>query len=79
MTRTVNVNAAFLDSLCEFLLEGEPVFVVRAQDKLIQDIITDYHRRAMAAGAKNLSRVQRKLDVIRKWQEENSNRVKLPD
>jgi hypothetical protein len=79
MTKLVNIDSKFLDSLNTFLLDGEPTFTIRAQDKLAVEAVSMYLNAAKESGAHNLGRVKDVLDKIIMWQARNEKRVKLPD
>jgi len=55
--------------------EDEPVFILRAQDKLAEAAIVMYQALAESHGAKVAKGVERELDLFRKW----SGKKKLPD
>lgn len=78
-TSMIKVDVVFLDRLCEFLLNGEPVFIFRAQDGLLMEILQEYLERAMRSRASNTSRIRSAMAKISKWQHENLDRVKVPD
>lgn len=65
----------------------EPVFVIRAQDKAATDTIQDYGQNAMDEGA-TMEFIQGVIATHRpdsvwgtfvRWQEENEDKVKVPD
>lgn len=73
------INCQTLGEVCEHMLDGEPVFLIRAQDSLSVKAIQDYLDTARRHGAKNTGRSTEKLERFVKWQKENPNKVKLPD
>lgn len=73
------INCQTLGEMCEFMLDGEPVFLIRAQDQFAAEIVADYHVKSSTRGGKNTSRVKQQLDKIHAWQQANSHKVKLPD
>lgn len=73
------LNCQLLGEMCEFLLDGEPVFIIRAQDKVAMDALVSYHEKSKALGGRNLGRVQAVLNRMLGWQKQHPNRVKLPD
>ena len=72
-------NVQLLTKLCEYLLDGEPVFIIRAQDAAAPAAVAGYIQDSHASGGANLIRCQRHLDRIVAWQKENPNRVKAAD
>lgn len=80
MTSTLKyVNVHLLTEVVKLLLNGEPVFIIRAQDRLAAGAVASYLDSAMAVGARNQERVAEALREIKLWQQANRNRVKLPD
>lgn len=73
------INSQTLGDMCEYMLDGEPVFLIRAQDKVALKVIDSYLIFAFDEKATNLGRVRDMKSRIRKWQEDNPNRVKVPD
>jgi hypothetical protein len=61
------------------MLDGEPVFLLRAQDSIAGDIVAHYLTLARAREARNTNRTSDQLDRIIKWQKNNPKKVKLPD
>lgn len=61
--------------------EDEPVMVFRAQDVLLPDLIAYYHMLCLRAGSplRHLRLVAERHREIEAWQENPSNRVKVPD
>lgn len=69
--------------------EDEPIFIFRAQDTLMVDVVNDYRtrytRRATTMGTSiaEIDRFTADLDAdiaaISKWQESNRDTVKIPD
>lgn len=73
------INCQTLGEICECMLDGEPVFVLRAQDKLATNIIEEYTHRSFEAHGLNVTRARHARDRFAKWQAENPNKVKIPD
>lgn len=73
------INCQTLGDMCEFMLDGEPVFLIRAQDKFAAEIVADYYVKSQTRGGKNTGRVKQQLDKITEWQKANEFKVKLPD
>lgn len=61
--------------------EDEPVFIFRAQDKLLLDVIGDYRSDCVAAGSPqhHLDAIDESARRIREWQSENYTRVPNSD
>jgi hypothetical protein len=55
--------------------EDEPVFILRAQDKLAADSIQDYKSRAARNKSKVVETIDKEIDAFKKW---HGNK-KLPD
>lgn len=55
--------------------EDEPVFVLRAQDKLAESAIAMYQALAASHGAPVANGIQKEIESFRKWQ----GTKKLPD
>lgn len=72
-------NVHQLTKLCEFLLNGKPVFIIRAQDVAAFDSITGYMEVSRRLGGKNISRSTKKREEIKQWQIANLNRLKPAD
>jgi len=73
------INCQTLGEVCSSLLDGEPVFVLRAQDKISVEILEYYRNITAASGGANVGRTQSSINAFLKWQNENPGRVKLPD
>lgn len=73
------INCQTLGEICECMLDGEPVFVLRAQDQVALSTLEEYYHRAFDAHAKNLTRVRHAKERFREWQEKNPQKVKVPD
>ena len=73
------LDCELLGRLCEFLLDGEPVFVIRAQDVAAGNAIADYIATSRDHGGKNLGRAQSHLERVVEWQKENLTRVRAAD
>lgn len=72
-------NIHQLSKLCEFLLDGEPVFIIRAQDMAATAAVENYIDRSREMGGRNLSRSQTHLKKIEQWRKENPKRLKPAD
>lgn len=70
--------------------EDEPIFIIRAQDKLAEQAVEEYgqlYRREVGQGGAKMNADQRVFrdaldetsDEIWAWQENNRDKVKLPD
>lgn len=73
------LNCQSLGDICKAMLDGEPVFLIRAQDKLALPIVKQYFELAKENKSMNMSRVLRIIENIQDWQEENPGKVRLPD
>lgn len=73
------INCQTLGDMCTFMLDEEPVFLIRAQDKCAREVISNYLAVTRSVGGRNSLRVEQQLDRITKWQQEHPLKVKLPD
>lgn len=73
------LNCQSLGDICKLMLDGEPVFLIRAQDKLALETLSNYFLKARESKAANIGRVARIVEDMKKWQEENPGKVRLPD
>lgn len=73
------INCQTLGEMCEFLLDGEPVFVIRAQDKAAPEAVKAYVRISSKIGGRNIIRSSEFVDRIIEWQKNNPKKVKVPD
>lgn len=73
------INAASLTELCEYMLDGEPVFIIRAQDKLAVEAVKQYIELSQREGGKNLGRCAEHLNRMAEWRSAHPYRIKLPD
>ncbi len=55
--------------------EDEPVFILRAQDRLAETAISIYRSLAQSHGAEVADGVEREIDLFKSWE----GRRKLPD
>jgi len=67
--------------LCAITINGEPVFILRAQDKIAPSIIRDWARSASEAGTpkERTDDACTVADRFEQWQRDNPDRVKVPD
>ena len=73
------INSQTLGELCEFMLDGEPVFIIRAQDNLAYGVVEHYLDMTKKYKGKNSIRTEAQLTRIQQWQQENPSKVKIPD
>lgn len=64
-----------------FIPEDEPVILFRAQDKLSYYVVRIYHTLCTVAGCRpqHLQQIKEASEAIGDWQQDNAERVKLPD
>jgi hypothetical protein len=80
VTGLTGFNVQHLTRICEAMLPaGEPVFIIRAQDRVAVRAIEEYLVLAGAHQSKNLSRARKQRDRVGKWQEQYPHRVKVAD
>jgi hypothetical protein len=73
------LNCQTLGQMCEAALDGEPVFIIRAQDKAAVDAVKAYVRISHEGGGRNIIRSSEMVDRIHQWQLDNPNKVKVAD
>jgi hypothetical protein len=73
------INCQTLGELCEFMLDGEPVFLIRAQDSIAITAVNEYLKFSQRDGGRNTMRTETQLERMREWQKANPKKVKLPD
>jgi hypothetical protein len=73
------VNVQFLGDMISAALDGEPVFIIRAQDKSAIPAISYYAQTTKNAGGKNYYRVNKALAEFEKWQSANESKVRVAD
>lgn len=73
------VNCISLGEMCEAALDGEPVFIIRAKDKLAIEAVEHYLSLAVDNGCVNTGRSRSVLYNMNVWREKHPNKVKLPD
>jgi len=73
------LDCTLLSEMGTYLLEGEPVFVLRAQDRLAMDVLHEYLKLGQAMGAKNMGRVRAVHTRFAQWRDANPGRMKVPD
>lgn len=64
--------------------DDEPIFILRAKDKLAFTTLLEYERLAMRRGAGDIPQqfmdnLEQVIDRFEKWAEENPDKMKLPD
>ena len=74
-----HVNVMVLTKLCEYLLDGEPMFIIRARDVACVATVSDYVGETKRRGGNNASRSLAKLDDIIKWQAGHMNKLRPAD
>lgn len=74
-------NCQNLGDICQQLLNGEPVFIIRAQDRLAPEIIRQYKTMATTKKVVKsvIERVRKAISEINEWRKNNKERIKLPD
>jgi len=70
------INCTNLGELCKELLNGEPVFILRAQDENALDTIDTY---LSFCPTEIEDRVKEAMTDIEEWQKQNKDKVKRPD
>lgn len=68
-----------LGQMCESLLDGEPVFIIRAQDKAAIAALSAYLEATKTEGGSNTSRTWDARQKFIDWQRDNPKRVKAAD
>jgi hypothetical protein len=60
----------------------EPVFILRANDRVAPGVVRDWAHRARGAGCINLAKIQEAMDQagrMEEWQAKHPNLMKVPD
>lgn len=59
----------------------EPCIVFRGKDKLLPDLLEKYAEELIDAGASQemVDAIEQRRNEVLKWQEDNTDRVKVPD
>lgn len=73
------INCRTLGELCEHMLDGEPVFIFRAQDQCSVKALHEYLRIIQEDGGKNTIRTEEDIQRFIAWRDTHPSRVKLPD
>lgn len=60
--------------------EEEPLFLFRAQDKLLLQLLEDYMQLCIEAGSpdQHLGSLKQTMDTIKAWQEANADKLRVP-
>jgi hypothetical protein len=74
-------NCENLGELCQQLLDGEPVFILRSKDKLMTETTRTYKSLAITAKVKKsfITSLTAKFKEINEWRKNNKDKIKLPD
>ena len=69
------------DVLKKAQTNDEPVFVLRAQDKLAVFAISKYYQKSVAEGCdkKHILEIEKIYNDFFKWRRNNPDKIKLPD
>jgi hypothetical protein len=73
------INCKSLSDVCELLLDGEPVFIIRAQDAAAVTGIKANIEESKRTGAQNIIRAEAQLARIIAWQKKNGKKVRAAD
>lgn len=73
------LNCVTLGQMCEAALDGEPVFIIRAQDKAAAAAVYAYIEASKTVGGTNLGRSNDQRARIIEWQNKNPDRVRAAD
>jgi hypothetical protein len=73
------VDCRTLSQICELMLDGEPCFLIRAQDTVSVKSLMAYIQYGESVGANNLTRAREVLHRFEDWQKSNPHRVKKAD
>ena len=74
-------NCEKLGRFCSIVLDGEPVFIIRARDKFATNIVKEYLNTTKENKVSKtvIDRVTTALQSINKWRKENRSQIKIPD
>jgi hypothetical protein len=70
------INCQTLGELCEFMLDGEPVFIIRAQDQAALDAVEHYKQDSKLYGGQNMGRVEAAWIRMKEWRDKNPYKIK---
>lgn len=73
------IDCLTLGEMCSFLLDGEPVFVLRAQDLAAVPTLQEYLDVTHAANGRNVSRTKGAIERFRAWQAGHKEKVRPAD
>ncbi len=73
------INCQTLGELCEYMLDGEPVFLIRSQDISALEAVSEYIRISSINGGKNIIRAHDQLSKIKEWRDSNPKKVRVAD
>lgn len=77
MAKFMNVQS--LGEMVSAALDGEPVFIIRAQDKLAIKALSHYSGLAREVNAHNFYRTNKAIAQFEQWQQANEAKVRIPD
>ena len=70
------IDCLTLGHLCEVMLDGEPVFIIRAQDAAAVLALEAYHDATTRVGGVNRIRVQASIEKFKTWQAVHQHKVR---
>lgn len=73
------IDCKNLGDMCEFMLDGEPVFIIRAHDAAAVGALVEYKELSKLAGGGNLIRTQASIDRFESWQKAHKDFVRPAD
>ena len=73
------IDCLSLGTMCEVLLDGEPVFILRAQDAASVPALEDYLKRSKEKDGANLLRTSGSIERFKRWQAQHPDKVRAAD
>ena len=73
------VDCQVIGQIAEMLLDGEPVFLLRAQDAAAVGTLEVYLTLSEAAGGQNQIRAHAQMQRFKAWQLQHKERVRAAD
>lgn len=70
------IDCLTLGQLCKVMLDGEPVFIIRAQDAAAVRTLSKYAEFSKEIGGLNISRTEQSIAEFLIWRETHQSKVR---
>ncbi len=70
------IDCLTLGQLCEVMLDGEPVFIIRAQDAAAVRTLLKYAEFSHEIGGMNILRTEQIIEKFKNWRETHQAKVR---